>query len=283
MLSSAIFEFWGHLAYRNCRTFRTRNRESGPTIETALSHDQSQNHRFFEAVTDYAVRLRFSDMTSEQFCNARTMKDLREAGGLLDIQHGDDARLLRDGIALWKPIFSSELLTRALAAGETGDPSVALRDESCFKPPLARRWSHSQWSYLSAIGGYGLALPTNLNDPTDALKALEYVFLSNGMLRHDYLIGMIPENDHADIIEEFAELHARPRWPFWREVESALTDCLLKTLLLVSSLPAESPSSYHKSALQFLDASPRSHRFLVELVTEVRTVAETNKWKFERI
>jgi len=35
--------------------------------------------------------------------------------------------------------------------------------------------------------------------------------------------------------------------------------------------------------LQFLDASPRSHRFLVELVTEVRTVAETNKWKFERI
>jgi hypothetical protein len=285
------FEFWAHLAYRGCCLFRPisdRTRILGegtnsPTKRRFVSDLLNSTHQlegFSQAVADIATRLRYSRLTRDVFQHARTVGAFREHR-TFDLGHWGDARMIRDSLALWKPVFSSELLTRATPRREGEEVSSKLFDETNFKLPFLHRLGDGSWSYLSALGGYGLALPAAAHNDKDAWRAVKYLFLSNPVLMHSYVAHMLDEHTSP---EDFFIRHGRPRWPFWSVVEDDLTLLLFQIFLLLdrSQNPTDvPPDEFWKHVRRFVADESIVRGYLRDFLDRVRLTAEKDRWSFD--
>src|SRR4051794_15320076 len=164
------FEFLAHLAYHRCHLFRRVDRQSY-TSELLVSTEQRR--RLGEAVADLAVRLHFYSETGDKFRTATVMEDLQQHDAFR-VEHAGDARTIRERAALWKPVFSSELLWRTLPQRNL-TPMASLANDTEFLPPFARHDSEGS-SYLTALGGYGLVLPSAARQDHASQKAMRYAF-----------------------------------------------------------------------------------------------------------
>jgi hypothetical protein len=189
--------------------------------------------------------------------------------------------MIRDSLALWKPVFSSELLPRAIPRKEGEEIGSKLFDETTFKLPFLRKLEDGGWSYLSALGGYGLALPRSAQTDKDSMRAIKYLFLSNPVLMHSYVATMLDEHTSA---QDFFDRHGRPRWPFWSVVEDDLTLLLFHIFLLLdrSKSPADiHPDDFWKYVKQFTGEENVVREYLYQFLGRVRLIAEKHGWSFD--
>lgn len=270
-----MLEFWAHLAYRGCRLFRSSD-EGGRRFRSELLSSSEQLQAFARATADLATRLLFSDRTRAIYRSARDEDELKDSSKFR-IGHDEDARMLREGLALWKPVFSSELLWKALP--RRGDPATQLSNDTEFKTPFLRHEGPDDWSYLTALGGYGLAMPTGTSKNKDCRRALKYMFLANPALHHPSLATMLGRYDSDTAVREFAERHGRPRWPFWKEVELELRSTLFALLLSLDRRGTIGPAKFWKSAVdRVVDSRPT----LVAFFERVQKIAQAAPpWTFE--
>jgi hypothetical protein len=223
-----IFEFYAHMAYRGCLPFRG---STGTHVRCSLLTDPPDRASFAEAVADLAVRLHFYSMTADAFRHAHVIEDLLDDAAFR-LEHVLDARMIRERLALWKPVFSSELLWHTLPR-RNAEYMSTLGNETQFRSPYVRYDGDGAWHYLSALGGYGLCLPRTAAQDRDSVNALQYAFLSNPLLMHPYVLDMLPSETDDRGITDFVRQYARPRWPFWREVGAELDVALRHILLLL--------------------------------------------------
>lgn len=256
-------EFWAHLAYRGCHLFRTVP-ENPLAIRSDLLASPDELERFAEAVADLGTRLRFSNRTRKVFQAAGDREQFKDEHRF-NIGHNADARIIREGLALWKPVFSSELLWKA--SRRHADPIARLTDETDFRPPYYRHTSSDDWSYLSAIGGYGLAFPKGAARDPECIKALKYMFLANPCLTHPYLPEMLGYEANDEEVREFAELHARPRWPFWRGAEKQISNLVVDLLMTVDRTSPRTPAEFRADCVsKVIDSRDR----ITELLEYIR-------------
>lgn len=277
------FELYAHLAYRGCQPFTARMIPRGPS-QTALGAEficslviPDQWRAFAQAAADLATRLQFSAVTRDGFRRARTISDFDHEHAL-GIGHVREAELIRKGEADWTPVCSSELL-RKLMPRRDDEVAAQLSDEGCFKPPFHSRDEKHRYAYLSAIGGYGLALPAAAASNPDALDALRFTFLANPCMHHPYLGDMI--DDAHMSVQEFAERHSRPRVPFWSDVEKELDQLLFKLLLQLDRNPVadESPATFWTYALEMFTEAPAIDEARIFL-DRLKSLIKTNEWTF---
>jgi len=210
--SYLVFEFWAHLAYRGCNLFEWSSKRR--LLESRLLDPTSQHRRALaEAVADLAVRLHIFQITSNMFGKASHPEQFRTDNAFA-LEHAGDARMIRDGAALWKPVFSSELLWHTLPE-RGGMPGSSLGNEKEFLPPFVRHSGRNSWRYLTALGGYGLALPRGAATDGDSIRAMKYVFLRNPLLMHPYANDILPTENDSMTLEDFLRAYARPPLPFW--------------------------------------------------------------------
>ena len=245
-------------------------------ITSGLLSDKRTRAAFAQAVADLATRLAFSGLTAEQFRNATSRDDLLEQDRF-QLHHDRDARMIREGLSLWKPVFSSELLWRALPQRDA-EPSVRLSDESHFRPPY---FAVQSWTYLSALGGYGIALPAKAQRDQDSRKVLKTVFLANPCLIHPYLNDMVPRDPHSSM-ERFVTRHGRPRWPFWREVEGALDSFIFDLLLELDRSIPEARGNVIAYWRRTVDAvnSPAMDKLFTSFLRRLRAAAAQKHWVY---
>ncbi|MEA3010581.1 MAG: hypothetical protein QOJ91_2273 [Sphingomonadales bacterium] len=285
--SYLAFEFWAHLAYRGCRLITvarhppvtaTGRKAAGVLISTVLS-SRSEHTAFCKAVADLTTRLRFSSLTRDTFLNAKSELDFLQEHAFR-LGHLGDARLIREGAALWKPVFSSELLWKALPQRDS-EPAARLADETSFRPPFVCRHGIDDWSYLSAIGGYGIALPKAAYRDRESRRTLETIFLANPSLCHPYLLDMLPE-DSGTHTQSWIGRHARPQLAFWRPIEAKLDELLFDLFLLLSrSLPElggpATPRSFWNFAVREMDGK-RARQLLRHFLDDVQEIASQSDW-----
>jgi hypothetical protein len=283
------FEFWAHMAYRGCRPFYAKPRPLpdgapapagfGGELTCNLVNSTSEWWAFRLALADLATRLHFSSLTRERFMQAKSPSDF-EAGSAFGVGHLNEARMIRSGVASWKPVCSSELLRKALPRREE-EIAHQLSDETCFKPPyVASHGSNHRYTYLSAVGGYGLALPAEAASNRHARTALKFMFLVNPCLYHPYLVEMIEDCQMG--VPEFAERHARPRVPFWNDLERALNRLIFNLLLEVNGpTAAHTPKAFWDSALQRFAVASVTAPHLETFIATVMDAASDNGWDFD--
>jgi hypothetical protein len=278
-----IFEFWAHLAYRGCRLFR---RDETGKFTSDLLHSPRELKRFAEAVADLATRLRFSNITKDVFKDAKSLDDFKDQNAF-GLGHDGDARMIRESVALWKPVFSSELLNKAIPRSSSDEIGIKLIDEIGFKQPFARRIQENTWTYLSALGGYGLAIPQEAKNDKSSIEALKYIFLSNPYMFHNYVTRMLPDEigdgQGATRLYEFFERHARPRWPFWSSVEVELNKTLFAIFLLLGRSRDASdidPDGFWKETKTAVRRSPQIRAHLEGFLNNVKSITQNNGWEF---
>jgi hypothetical protein len=270
-----MFEFWAHLAYRGCRLFRSVPNEPR-AIRSDVLASPDELEKFAEAVADLGTRLRFSNRTRKAFQDAEDRLNVREEHRFA-IGHNADARMIREGLALWKPVFSSELLWKA--SRRRTDPASRLTDETDFRPPYYRHTSNEDWSYLSTVGGYGLALPKGASKDPECVKALKYMFLANPCLVHPYLPEMLGYEANDEDVRVFAERHARPRWPFWQGVKVQISNLLMDLLLSVDRTSPLTPAEFRTNCVTKVMASRERIEELFELIRQIGAEQQP-EWTF---
>lgn len=272
-----VFEFLAHLAYRDCRLFESKGRHA---ITSSLGNPSSPERRSFaEAIADLAVRLHFYRATSDVFRRARVIEDFDQDA--FRLEHAGDARMIRERLAQWKPLFSSELLWRTLPQRST-TPEASLADNVNFHPPFVRQASNDSWLYLSALGGYGLALPTAAASDPDSVRALKYVFLSNPLLMHPYVNDMLSAESETHPAQDFVRRYGRPRWPFWPEIEQALVETLLQLLLTLPRRRRGRPRVVWERHARSLQNSDEANACVATFLNEVERIAHGAGWQFSR-
>lgn len=269
-------EFWAHLAYRGCRLFQYSVPEDRRFRSDVLS-SPAQLKAFAQATADLATRLLFSNRTRTIYRSARSRAQLNDSSKFR-IGHDEDARMLREGLSLWKPVFSSELLWKALP--RKADRGANLANDTEFKTPFLRHDAPDDWSYLTALGGYGLAMRSGTSTNKDCQRAMKYMFLANPALYHPSLATMLGRYDSDTAVQEFAERHGRPRWPFWKEVELELRGTLFTLLMSLDRRGTIGPKKFWESAVdRVVDSRPT----LLALFERVRTIAhnQPKPWEFD--
>ncbi len=273
-----IFEYLAHLAYRKSSLFRQVDQQSY-TSDLLVSADERA--RLARATADLAVRLHFYTGTGGMFRDATGIQDL-ETHSEFRVEHAGDARAIRERAALWKPVFSSELLWRTLPQ-RNSTPVASLANETEFLPPFARHES-AESSYLTALGGYGLALPRGAARDRSSQQAMRYAFLSNPLLLHPYVNDMLPPDGGDAEVDGFLSRYSRPRWPFWPEVEVALTDTLLALLLVLprDSCDGQEPRTVWSRYADTLVEEEQVSALLAGFLERVQVVFDGNDgWRFD--
>jgi hypothetical protein len=271
-----MLEFWAHLAYRGCRLFRPSPNFT-TTFSSELLSSDDELRRFAQATADLATRLHFSSQTKAIYRSAKSKKDLKQAPKF-KIGHSEDARMLREGLALWKPAFSSELLWKL--ARRKNDPVIRLANDTEFRPPYFRHDGGDDWSYLSALSGYGLALPAGASKNPDCISAAKNVFLLNPAMLHPYLADMVGDDPTADTVDDFALRHARPRWPFWHRAERKLSDAVFDLLLDLNREGNRTPQEFWEEAVQSVSLSRDRLSCLFDQIAEIASDHDP-PWAFE--
>jgi hypothetical protein len=290
--SYLTFELWAHLAYRGAQIFRAKSHPSrsddppgaprGGLLGCDLVTEPEAFLGFCEAVADLATRLRYSTITRDQFEAATRPADFVQQHAFR-LGHINEARMIRNGVAGWKPCCSSELLRKAMPRRDE-EVAAQLSDESWFKPPYINRLKkHNQYTYMSAVGGYGLALPASSSSNSDALLALEFLFLANPCLNHPYVVDMA--DDSLMEVEEFAERHVRPRVPFWGEIEDELNQLIFSLMLKLDRRQDDSiaPWQFWETAVEMFKNNKSCRRQMQDFVDVVSTIVLENGWEFEAV
>lgn len=282
------FEFWAHLAYRGGRLFTAKRRPgtSGHATPSSLGGELTcplfkrsahELRAFAEAAADLSTRLQFCAVTRETFGNAEIPADF-EHEPAFRVGHVGEARMIRNGVFFWKPVCSSELL-RKIMGRRSDQPASHVNDDTCFKPPYVSRHDDNRYTYASAVGGYGLALPSRAATSAHTRDALEFMFLANPAIFHSYFPDMIEDSQMS--VQEFVERHARPPVPFWRSLEHELNQLLFNMMLKLDRTPeiAVSPEEFWQSAkARFL--SPDCRRLMKAFVKKSSKLAVDNGWEF---
>lgn len=281
------FEFWAHLAYHGGVMFtasqldrrgRAQPSTAGGRLTCRLVTLLNEYDAFCRALADLATRLQFSSITREKFINAQKISDFKREYAF-QFGHLGEARLIRNRIAFWKPAFSSELLRRAMPRRDQ-EVAAQLSDESCFKPPFINQRDNNEHTYLSALGGYGIALPRHAASSSHAREALEFIFLANPCIWHPYLPDMVEDSQMS--VEQFAVRHARPRVPFWRQVEAELDELLFGMMLSLDRKACREmkPKAFWMHAYtQFKDG--RSLDMARGFAAKVADIANEATWDFD--
>ena len=275
--SYLIFEFWAHLAYRGCNLFEwsSSKQHFGSSL---LSPTSAHRRALAEAVADLAVRLHFFRITGDMFRGASHADQFRTDNAFA-LEHAGDARMIRDGVALWKPVFSSELLWHTLP--ERGAmPGSSLDNEKEFLPPFVRHTGRNSWRYLTALGGYGLALPKGAASNDDSIRAMKYVFLRNPLLMHPYAIDILPTESDTITLEDFLGAYARPPLPFWPDIEKVLVDTLFDLLLKLPRQVHGHPRDVWTSYADVIERSDEVTTCLEALLQRLATIAAQSGWTF---
>jgi hypothetical protein len=273
-----IFEFWAHAKYRDCMPFEWSAKDRVLTSSLLQPEPNQTRERMAQSIADLAVRLQFFRMTASTFTEATDVDDLRSEHAFA-LEHAGEARMIRHGVALWKPVFSSELLWHALP-DRTGPVGATLTDERDFRPPFIRHVEGSTWRYLGALGGYGLVLPAGAADDEDCWRTLKYAFLRNPHLMHPYLTDMLPTEVDATTPDDFVRFYARPRLSIWPDVESVLIQTLFQLMILLPKQLNAAPRSAWTAYRDFIARSPDATSCLEEHLETISDVVKAKGWTF---
>jgi hypothetical protein len=237
----------------------------------------TQREAFAKAVADFATRLQFCAVTAKPFRDLDLSKKIHTLGDPyaagFGVGHASDARLIKDGLLLWKPVFSAELLPQTLTRQPNEDVSARLTEDTYFKPPLSNRHSDRALTYLSAVGGYGLALPYEARDDANSIATLKTIFLSNPRLMHPYLFDMLA--DSSLTAQHFVERHGRPRWPFWVEVEAEFMK-MLEALFCNLDRSYNDPKEFWTAAYRRIKDDPKVRGLIDDFLEETTKIAIRN-------
>jgi len=206
-----VYELFKHLAYHGAVPIQVKDGLADSDQVYELVEVSFHSDEFYHALSDYLTRLFLLPVGKQDI-----IQDPRRR---FSVNHGRELKLIADQRFHWAVAFSSELLERK---------HLQKRELQLHMPCKAPLPTRECPTYLTSLGGYGLAVSRATSEPERAFRASQALFQSmwsGGRVLPSYVeksLGFIEYLDD-DQLDTFLRIHCRPRVPFWTHIEELIS------------------------------------------------------------